>query len=164
MNAITAIDSPTRFDTIIDEDTETHLTFNVMPDRPVHETLHVRQYAIAPGYIEARFDRSYASAMKNSPSHLIFLTALVHAQKLIYVYACHELGLTYDPYGPEVLKIWPTSIQVEMPRMLRDEQDLVHRVHIDSFEPEGPRRYMLKLRSSVNDSVNISGRTPLFVL
>ena len=135
-----------------------------MPDRPVQETLHIQRYSIAPGYIEAQFDRTYESAMLNSPSHLIFLTALVHTQKLLYVYACHVLGLEYDPHGPEVLKIWPTEVSITMPRMLRDERDLVHRVHIDGFESAGPKRYMLTMRSSVNRAVNINGQTPVYVL
>ncbi|MEM7253653.1 MAG: hypothetical protein AAF493_19725 [Pseudomonadota bacterium] len=148
----------------IEEKSDCRIEFNVMPDRPVEEILHIREYRCGDRYIEAHFDRTYRSSMLKSPSHLIFLSAVVHYQKLLYVYACRHLGLTYDPQGPEVLKIWPTMVHVEMPRMVRNEVDIVHRVHIDSFERLEPKRYMVKTHSDVNDAVFISGETPLYVL
>lgn len=159
--AVTGIDSPV---TVVNERVDNRLSFNVMPDRPVEETLHIREYRLQGDRIEAHFDRSYHSAMLKSPSHLIFLSAVAHFQKIIYVYACHRLGLGYDPYGPEKLKIWPTIVQIEMPRMIRNEEGLVHRVHVKSFETLGPKRYRLKATSDVNDCLYINGETPLYVL
>ena len=68
-----------------------------MPERPVRETLHIKRYRIGERCITAEFDRSYVNSILKSPSHLIFLSALVHSLKLMYVYACHTLGLKYDP-------------------------------------------------------------------
>jgi hypothetical protein len=102
------------------------LRFNVMPDLFVEETFFLREYRIWPGYIEADFDRSYASEMKHSPSHVVFLTALAHCQKLAYVYLCHELSLPYDPGAEEKLKVWPTKVSVSMPQMVTPETGLVH--------------------------------------
>ncbi|MEM7406359.1 MAG: hypothetical protein AAF458_13760 [Pseudomonadota bacterium] len=152
------------FHTTINERVDNIMQFNVMPDRPVTETLHIREYRIADDYIEAHFDRSYKSSMLKSPSHLIFLSAVAHYQKIIYVYACNRLGLGYDPSGPEVLKIWPTVVNVEMPRMIRNETDLVHRVYFDAFDELAPKRYHLKTHSDVNECVYISGESPLYVL
>ena len=148
----------------IDESTESALEFNVMPDRPVRETLHIKRYRIGHRFIEAQFDRTYVSSMLKSPSHLIFLTALVHTQKILYVYACHELGLEYDPYGPEVLKIWPTQVEIQMPRMVRNESDLTHTVHIDSFERLAEGRHHIVMRSEINGCIYINGETPVYVL
>lgn len=128
------------------------------------ETLHIREYRIGENYIESHFDRSYQSAMLKSPSHLMFLSAVAHYQKIIYVYACHRLGLEYDLGGEEKLKVWPTVVHVEMPRMVRNETDLVHRVYIDEFTQAAPKRYHVKIHSDVNDSLFISGESPLFAL
>ena len=150
--------------TVIREEVDNRISFNVMPDRPVTETLHIKEYRVGPGYAEAHFNRRYESAMLKSPSHLIFLTAVVHLQKIIYVYGCHHLKLGYDPYGSERLKIWPTHLEVNMQKMIRDESDLVHRVYFDAFERIAFKRYHLKVRSNVNDILHIDGETPLFVL
>ncbi|MEM7192787.1 MAG: hypothetical protein AAF405_07985, partial [Pseudomonadota bacterium] len=100
---------------VVPEAVDNEMTFNVMPERPVKEVLHIREYRLGDHYAEAHFDRSYHSSMLKSPSHLIFLSAVAHLQKIVYVYACHHLGLEYDPHGPEKLKIWPTTVNIEMP-------------------------------------------------
>lgn len=153
-----------QFDAVIPECVDNKLQFNVMPERAVTETLHIKEYRLSQNYIEAHFDRTYESAMLKSPSHLIFLSAVAHYQKMLYVYGCHHLDLGYDPFGPEKLKIWPTVVKIEMPRMLRNETGLVHRVYIDSFESVGPKRYHITTHSDVNNCVFISGESPLFVL
>lgn len=150
--------------TVVPVELQNRMSFNVMPGRPVTETLHIREYRVGEDYIEARFDRTYESEMRNSPSHLIFLSALAHLQKMIYVYGCHRLGLGYDPHGPEVLKIWPTVVRVEMSKMIRDETDLVHRAEFDAFDRVGANRYHLHVRSNVNDILQIGGETPLYVI
>ena len=122
---------PEEFETIIEEHVDNSLRFNVMPNRPVEETLHIRQYRITEDSVEAHFDRTYKSSILKSPSHLIFLSAVAHTLKMLCVYACHRLGLPCDPKGPEVLNIWPTTVHVEMPRMMRNESDILHRMHID---------------------------------
>lgn len=148
----------------IPERVDNEMTFNVMPDRPVTEILHIHSYRVGDRYAEAHFDRSYHSSMLKSPSHLIFLSAVAHLQKIIYVFACHHLDLGYDPSGPEKLKIWPKAVNVEMPKMIRNETDLVHRVYFDEFEHLGEKRYYIKTRSNVNGLLHINGETPLYVL
>lgn len=95
-----------------------------MHGRPVAETLHVRRYQVSAEHNVATFDRSYRSAMLASPSHLVFLTALVHMQKMLYMTLCERWGLAYEANGPELLKIWPTSIEVKIPELVVEERDL----------------------------------------
>ena len=66
-----------------DERHDCCLEFNVMAGRPVTEVLHFRSYEVNQDYARGVFDRTYTSAMKASPSHLVFLTALVHLQKMM---------------------------------------------------------------------------------
>ena len=73
-------------------------------------------------------------------------------------------ALGYDPEGPEQLKIWPTIVNIEMPKMIRNETDLVHRVYFDSFEQIEEKRYHIKTHSNVNELLQINGETPLYVL
>ena len=152
------------FHTIIPERVDNIVRFNVMPGRPVEETLHIPEYRIADGYIEAYFDRNYKSSMLNSPSYLIFLSVVAHMQKIMYVYECHHLGLHYDTHAAGVLKIWPTTVNLEMQRMIHNEPDIVHCVFIDSFMQVAPKRCTIEAHSNVNDCSFISGTTPLFVL
>lgn len=138
-------------------------SFNVMPDRPVEETLKVREYRCGPGYVEAHFDREYRSAMKASPSHLIFLTALAHTQKMLYLALCREFALPYDPEGPELLKMWPTKIDVKIPKLIAEEKDLVQKLWLRSVKklPNGARRAVVDVRV---DSMQIHAVVPIFML
>lgn len=149
---------------ILDETGYNRVEFNVMPDRPVSEELFVKQYKIFPRFIEAIFDRKYCSSMEKSPSHLIFLTSLVHCQKMIYAYFCHELNLPYDPSGKEVMKIWPTQVQVNMPSMITNEQDISHKMWFQNVSKGRKGRITFDFYSQINDTVEINGRILLLTL
>ncbi len=110
-----------------------------------------------PRYIEAVFDRKYESTMLNSPSHLIFLTALVHIQKMIYTYFCHEYQLPYDPFGPEKLKVWPTIVNVKMPDMITENQSIRHKMWITKHFVKSENRTYIEVKSMVNDVIVIDG-------
>jgi len=138
-----------------DEATTNELVFNVMPDRPVREKLLVRKYNVRPRFIEAIFDREYHSSMEKSPSHLIFLTALAHMQKMVYVYFCTEFELGYDPHGPEKLKIWPTHVDVRMPGMITSEKEISHRLWITRLTQKSPEKYFVDLHSVIDGIVTI---------
>jgi hypothetical protein len=145
------------------EESTVGLTFNVMPDRPVTETLYIHEYRVWPRYVEAEFDRTYQSRMRASPSHLIFLTALAHLQKMIYVALCHEFNLPYDPKGPERLKLWPTKIDVKIPVLIKQEEDLVHRVYIRQLKKRDDKTYKVVVESRVG-SMQLNGEAPVFLM
>ena len=88
------------------------ISFNVLPDKSVKEDIIVKKYILKERSIEAIFDRKYYSEMAQSPDHLIFLSALVHLQKMIYIYLCYEFGLSMKLEENEKLKIWPTNIKM----------------------------------------------------
>lgn len=146
---------------VIKEKTYSQLVFNVMPNKPVEEVLKIKEYRIWNRSIEARFDRSYHSSMDKSPSHLIFLSSLVHLQKMLYVYFCHEFGIDYDPFGPEKLKIWPTKVDVNMPKMITETEDLKHQVIIDNFMQTKSNAYYGSSTSFINDNMIIRGEAAI---
>ena len=117
------------------------VSFNVMPDAPVHERLEIQRYETGPDFIEAHFDREYFSSMAKSPSHLIFLSVLVQWQRLIYIHMCQLFGR--DPFEPggEHFKIWPTKVEIKLPELLREEKDLVQRVEFKGIRDFGEGRY-----------------------
>ena len=51
-----------------------------------------------------------------------------------------------------------------MPKMIRNESDLVHRVYFDNFDALDEKRYYIRTRSNVNNLLHINGETPLYVL
>lgn len=148
---------------VLPEEHDSFCSFNVMPNRPVEETLKVREYRCGPGYVEAHFDREYRSSMQASPSHLIFLTALAHTQKMLYLALCRELDLPYDPNGAELFKMWPTKIQVKIPTLLAQEKDLVQQLWLRSIKklPNGARRAVIDVRV---DTMQIHAVVPIFML
>ncbi len=154
--------SPATLETI-HERTDCHCSFNVMPDRPVEETLHIREYRVGDRYVEAHFDRSYRSSMAASPSHLIFLTALVHTQKMLYLGLCREFGFDYDPEGAEAFKMWPTKIDVRIPELIAAENDLVQQLWIHEVKPvrDGAHRAKIEVRVG---SFRIEATVPVFML
>ncbi len=92
--------------------------FNVLPNKDVQEDIIIKKYILSKRYIEAIFDRKYKSKMSQSPDHLIFLSSLVQLQKMIYVYLCYEFGLSINLEGDEKLKVWPTNLSINMPKMI----------------------------------------------
>ena len=148
---------------VIPERHDCRCTFNVMPDRPVEEVLKVREYRVGERYVEAHFDREYRSTMRASPSHLIFLTALAHTQKMLYLALCREFGLAYDPRGTEQFKMWPTKIDVRIPKLIGAERDLVQQLCVRSVKsmPNGAKRAVVDVRV---DSLQIRATVPVFLL
>jgi hypothetical protein len=138
--------------------------FNVMSGREVEETFFVREYRIWHRYIEAEFDRTYVSQMANSPSHVVFLTALTHTQKMLYVYMCHELGFDYQPDGPELLKLWPTKIDVRMPTLVTSEKGIVHRLHLSDVRRYSRGRFKMFIDSHIDGVISICGECPGLIL
>jgi len=124
------------------------MEFNVMAGRPVTETLHFHRYEVGPDYARGIFDRSYASAMLASPSHLIFLTALVHLQKLLYMILCQRWGFVYEAQGAERLKIWPTNVEVKIPELIVEEHGLVQEAWLRELREvkNGRHRFVIETR------------------
>ncbi|MBC8213380.1 MAG: hypothetical protein ISR90_03005 [Candidatus Marinimicrobia bacterium] len=146
------------------ENTKNHISFNVMPGMQVEETLFIKEYRILEDGIEAVFDRKYFTLMAKSPNHLIFVTALVHLQKMLYVYMCHRLGLKYNPLGPEKLKIWPTSLNIEMPKLVTKKSDIVHKIKISEVTKTGPKSYYITATSDVEGTIEINGEAAVFLM
>ena len=144
------------------EDHESRLSFNVMPGRPVEETLHVDRYEVGDRYAMAHFDRSYRSTMRNSPSHLIFISALVHTQKLLYATLCRDFGFDYDPHGPERFKMWPTKIQIRIPELITDETDLVQELWVTELKQFNETTYRATLETRVG-SLAMEITCPVFI-
>lgn len=147
----------------IREEHESHLSFNVMPGRPVEERLFVREYRVGERYAEALFDREYHSSMLNSPSHLIFLSVLIHTQKLAYLALCEELGLPYDPDATEKIKLWPTRMEIRIPELIDEEEDLVQQLWINELKQFDERTYRVVLETRVG-SLHVKATVPTFLV
>lgn len=148
---------------VFPEQHTSHLEFNVMPGRRVTEDLHVREYRRGHRYAEAHFDREYRSSMQASPSHLIFLSALVHTQKLLYLALCEEFGFAYDPNGAEKFKMWPTKVECRIPELIGEEKDLVQQLWVRDVKKFDARTYRVKLETRI-DSLVITSVVPTYLL
>ena len=149
---------------VIRENAIVNCRFNVMPGLDVAETLKVREYRIWDGYVEATFERTYESAMTHSPSHLIFLTALVHSQKVAYLAMCRHFGRTYTSGEDEFCKFWWTDVHVEIPKLIRRETDLVQRLWLTDCRRTGDASYSLDMVSTCCDSLTIRASAPMFLI
>ncbi|RMF08684.1 MAG: hypothetical protein D6762_05080 [Candidatus Neomarinimicrobiota bacterium] len=148
----------------VEDSVENKISFNVMPGRPVQETLKMRRYYVWDDAIEAEFDREYFSSMKKSPDHLIFVTVLVHLQKMLYVYMCHYCGIPYDPYAPEKLKVWPTQLDIVMPRLITKHEDIHHLLKIKSVIESRPGHFVVTADSIVENQVTINGQAMVILI
>jgi hypothetical protein len=148
---------------LIEEQHDSHLSFNVMAGKPVSETLHVHRYLVGDRYAEAHFDRTYTSSMKASPSHLIFLSTLVHTQKLLYIALCREFGFEYDAEGPEHFKLWPTKVNVRIPELIAEEEKLVQKLWITELTQFNEKTYRAKIETRVGSLV-MTGTCPVFLI
>lgn len=149
---------------VVTEATTCWCGFNVMPERPVNETLHLKEYRVWPWYVEATFDREYSSAMLKSPQHFVILTALAHTQKLAYVWLVHHLGLGYEVGGPEKVKVWWNRVEMRMPKLCTQESDVVQSLQVTRFRHVKDKRYLMHVELKVTDAIVIVATTPVYVI
>ena len=140
------------------------ISFNVLPGKNVKEDIIVKKNILKERYIKAIFDRNYHSEMAQSPDHLIFLSTLVHLQKMIYIYLCYEFGLSMKLDENEKLKIWPTNININMPKMITKNEDISQIINIKNLRKTGPKTYFGKCESSIDDIVTISADALVYVI
>jgi hypothetical protein len=140
------------------------LEFNVMPGRTVTETFHFKEYRVWPGYVEAAFDRTYESAMEKSPSHVVFLTAEAHAQKLAYIALAQSFGRPYDAAEKEYFKIWWTCCFCHVPNMIRDESNLTQALWIIECLNTGERSHALEAYSRIGTTMELWARARVFLI
>ncbi len=146
------------------EQSSSSIMFNILPGKNVKEDIIVKKYILRERYIEAVFDRNYQSDMAQSPDHLIFLSTLIHLQKMIYIYLCYEFGLSMKLEENEKLKIWPTNININMPKMITDTEDISHAIKIKSLRKTGSKTYFGKCESSINGIVRISADALVYTI
>lgn len=149
---------------IVHDDAKISCSFNVMNGRPVTETLHVQGYEVTARRVVARFDRDYRSSMRNSPDHLVFLTALAHTQKMLYLALCAQFGFEYDPDGPEKLKMWPTKVEVSMPKLCDRVQDVVQVLDVQQLRQIDDKTYRARIETRVGDALCIRASVPVFLI
>lgn len=143
---------------------EIRLHFNVMPDRNVEEVLYNTSYLATENRVVATFDRRYRSEMVNSPSHVIFLSALIQFQKLTYLHVCHRLGWDYVPGAPERAKVWPTEVTCSMPEMVTAERELHQTFDVVRSRVVSSNRLHLWANSDVNGIIRLTGQAMVFIL
>ncbi|TVQ77475.1 MAG: hypothetical protein EA369_09170 [Bradymonadales bacterium] len=135
-----------------------------MKDAPVREELRIHEYRIWDQYAEATFDREYQSSMEKSPDHLIFLTGLVHTQKLLYLVLSKKFGFEYKSGEKEKLKIWPTQVDVSMPSMIRKNRGVLQRLWVTAIKQLSPTRYEVHLISDFEGVVKIHSTAAVFLI
>ena len=140
------------------------IRFNVMHDKHVEEILYIKEYRVWDNAIEAIFDRDYYTEMAASPDHLIFLSALVNLQKMVYIYMHYYLDIDYSVSDEEKIKIWPTDLNLSMPKMIFDKKNVKHRMDIKSIKYVGDGKYYVIANTHVNDIVKISGKALAIIL
>jgi hypothetical protein len=150
------------------EDTETSdvidISFNIMNGRNVREKLIIKEYKLIPNGALAILDREYLSEMKKSPNHLIFLTALVHTQRLFYYYCCDYFAYPYDPNGEEKLKIWPTKFELDIPKLVTKKKDLVQEMVVHDMVKTKDRHYLAHLNTTIGNTLKFAIETVVILL
>lgn len=145
-------------------DDEVGAQFNIMPDKYVSETFQLRSFVLGPAHAEALFDRSYASDMDASPNHVTMTVLPLLTQRLFYAWCCHKLGLPYDPRGPELLKIWPTLLTLQYPRLLRSTQNMRYRIEVLQFKHRKENRYATEISGTVDGVLRVHAEGHVIVL
>ena len=152
-------------DNLNKKDSKCSIKFNVLPRKQVSEYILVSKYVLKKRYIEAHFNRKYITEMINSPDHLIFLTSLVHLQKMIYLYLCYEFDLPISFSGKESLKVWPTKINVDMRNLITQSTDLIQNIKITNLKKTGPKSYFGKCISDINNGeATITADAVIYIL
>ena len=151
-------------DVLADMQSKSSINFNVLPGKDVKEDIIIKKYILKKRYIETIFDRNYSSDMTQSPDHLIFLSTLVHLQKMIYIYLCYEFGLSMKLEDNEKLKIWPTNINIKMPKMITKTKNISQIIKIKSLRKTGSKTYFGKCESSIENIIDISADALVYTI
>ena len=143
---------------IVNERSQQKLLFNVLPERDIQESLYIKEYRIWDDAIAAVFDRQYKSEMVDSPNHLIFLSALINLQKMVYIYMHHYLNIKYDPKGDETLKVWPTKLNISLPELFTDVTDITHRLNVKYIRKLSNNKFIIDADTFIGESLIINGK------
>lgn len=150
------------FDLFFGDASSHELAFNVLRGRSVREELTPEKYSIGRRCARVEFSRRYYSDMEKSPSHLIFLSALVQWQKLIYLMMCREFNITYCAADAEMFKVWPTDVRCCVPVMVREERSLRQDTVISTIEPRGASKWNVEAFSVVNERLGFVARATVY--
>lgn len=140
------------------------LVFNVLPKKDIKEKINVKKYYLKDRSIEAIFDREYSTDMIHSPDHLIFLSSLIQLQKMIYIYLCYEFNLNININDKERLKIWPTNIKIDMPRMITKKTNLSQKIKINNLRKLTDGSYFGKCDSNIENIIHITADAMITVV
>ncbi|MBI64797.1 MAG: hypothetical protein CMG64_00675 [Candidatus Marinimicrobia bacterium] len=140
------------------------INFNVLPNKSVKEDIVIKKYILKHRFIEAVFDREYFSEMEQSPDHLIFLSVLVQLQKMIYVYLCYEFGISMKLNQNEKIKIWPTNININMPKMVTKTKNISQEIKIKNLRKTGDKTYFGKCESSVDGIITLTADALIYII
>ena len=149
---------------IISEKSTQNLHFNIMPGKYVDENIEIKEYRVWDNAIETIFNRDYHTEMLDSPSHLTFLSSLINLQKMVYVFMHDYLSLKYDKNGQELLKVWPGNLEIRMPKMILNKENISHLMVVKSIAKISKNKYKVCASTSINDIVTISGDALIVVL
>ena len=141
-----------------------NVSFNILPNKDVKETINVEKYLLSKRKIEAVFNRHYTNKMIKSPNHLIFLTSLVHLQKMIYIYMSYELGFSLSLNKEEHMKIWPTKINIELPKLITKTENINQVIQIKSLRKTGNKSYFGTCISSIEGKNLIIADAVIYLL
>ncbi len=138
------------------------LSFNVMPNRHVNECLTPNQYSVGNRIARVVFNRDYETQMEKSPSHMVFLSALVQWQKLIYLVMCEEHDVDYNPAGKEQFKIWPTDVRCCLPALVTDEENLHQDTVVFKHDCLDDDKWAVEAFSTVNSRLGFLARALVY--
>ena len=151
-------------DFIINEDSTQNLIFNIMSNSNVQEVLYLKSFRIIDNTIEAKFNREYHSSMIESPDHLIFISALINLQKMLYIYMCNHLGIKYRSNDQEKLKVWPTDLSIKAHKLVTKSTNIYHKLLITDIRKIDSKKYLVNGNSSIEDKIRISGRSLVHII
>ena len=143
---------------------QSSVEFNVLPGKKIQEKIIVKEYRLKKRFIEAKFDRKYFSEMAKSPNHLIFLSSLIQLQKMNYIYLCYEFKHPIAINGKERLKIWPTNINIDMPKMITKRNNLSQQIKIKNLRKLNKNSYFGKCESVIENVVSLSADAMISII
>jgi len=135
-----------------------------MTGKEISEKISFDGFRIGEWYAEATFDREYMSQMDRSPSHVTMTVIPLLIQRLYYAWACRHFDVPYTPGGDEKIKLWPTWLEFKYPKLIETEQSLNYRVEITSLKKVEENKYFSKLRSTVDNELEINVKGLVFLI
>jgi hypothetical protein len=128
------------------------------------EPISSQEYRVGHRIAQALLDCKAENSTEKTSENWIVLAGLARCQKLMYAILCEEFCLALDLNQPEVLKITPISMNVEMLGTIGNVTSLLQTMELIQLEKISTKKFKGVFTSDFDKSMRICNEVIISLL